>query len=102
MDFRQAYLPYCIQKVGNKTWVFLNRAYKPTGQTSSKFVDYRNFAVICKITKPMLKNLITVPHKPDAYWFYDDTCIPTKSAKDFDQYMKRLKPFLQVAVSMDD
>jgi hypothetical protein len=80
-DFRAVYLPYCLKKQADGSWVVLNRRYKPVGFNTSEWVDYENFPVSAKLeglTQAKLSKLsYTGVADGDTVYLYNDGCIPT-------------------------
>ena len=61
-DFRSVYLPYCIKKQEDGSFIVLNRNYKPLGFNSLDNVIYEDYPISSKI-----KGLTTVSIKKLAW-----------------------------------
>ena len=48
--FPKTHMLYCVQQVREGWYVFLNRNYKPVGQISQDWVDYKDYAIPLSIT----------------------------------------------------
>ena len=94
-DFRSVYLPYCIKKQDDGSFIVLNRNYKPLGFNSLDTVVYEDYPISAKI-----KGLTIVTIKKLAWngimqnnfiFLYNDEGIPTKSKANMDKYLERLQ-----------
>ena len=94
-DFRSAHLPYCLQMQKDGRYVVLNREYKPIGFTTTDWVDYEKYPVAVKIKGLTAKKAEKVSYKGsgdlDNIYLYNDGCVPTKSTKNMQAYLKRLE-----------
>jgi hypothetical protein len=100
-EYRRIWLPYAVKKMDDKVggWIALNRGYKPLGCTLDRWVEYENVpraGRIKSITLPQQKKIhhgceSAAPFEPDTMiWLYDDSTVPTRSAKHWDAYQQRL------------
>jgi hypothetical protein len=94
-DFRAVYLPYCIEKQKDGSWVILNRQYKPVGFNTDDFIDYSQYpvsAVLKGIGPAKLAKLsYTGKADGDRVYLYNDGCNPTRSETDMKSYLKKLE-----------
>jgi hypothetical protein len=44
-DFRAIYLPYCIERKADGSWLVLNRQYKPVGFNTTEHIRYEDYPV---------------------------------------------------------
>ncbi|MEW8659529.1 MAG: hypothetical protein AB2603_14520 [Candidatus Thiodiazotropha endolucinida] len=93
-DFRAVYLPYCIEKQSDGTWVILNRKYKPVGFNTSNFIHYEEYPVSSKLKgiRPAKLNKLSYSGKAEGnrIYLYNDGCVPTRSKSNMDSYLKKL------------
>jgi hypothetical protein len=101
-DFRAIYFPYCIQKLEDGSWVILNRKYKPVGFNTSDYIEYGQYPVSAKIediTPAILKKLsYTGKVSGDSVYLYNDGCVPTRTEKDMNSYLKKLEILAKLTV----
>lgn len=93
-EFRSIYLPYCLQRQADGSWVILNREYKPVGFNTMGWIDYGDYPVAVT-----LKGLGPAALKRIAYdgkfenghaYLYNDGCTPTRAPKYMKAYLARL------------
>ena len=48
-DFRSIYMPYCLQKQDDDSYLVLNREYKPVGFNTKDYIRYEDFPVATKL-----------------------------------------------------
>lgn len=88
------HLPYCIMHIDTDRYIILNRNYKPLGQTSFDYVDYRKHPSVIhmKITE---KQAIKLSYdgfiKSDCIYFYDNSDTVLRNTQAFNDYIARLK-----------
>ncbi len=93
MDFRSIFMPYCLQKLPDGSWVVLNRRYKPLGFQSSDWVDYADFSARFHGLGPSTLSRIDKDGKNvdgNRVWLYDDGSVPTGSEEHMKAYLERL------------
>lgn len=106
VNTRAIYFPYCLQELKDKSWVVLNRNYKPVGSGTTEFVEYEDVIQdrmrIARITPAQAKKISykgeidgTVTGDRTIY-LYNDGCIPTSSEKDMAAYLKRLAVLMKL------
>lgn len=98
---RAIYLPYCVQQLGDKTWVILNRNYKPLGSGTTDYVEYEDIPIAFRIAKITPAQAKKISYKGDAdateiIYLYDDGCVPTYSKKDMAAYLPRLEALMKL------
>lgn len=98
-DFRGNWMPYALVKIedDNGGWIPLNRHYKPLGVSSKEWVDYSSVPVECRIKsiKPSTARRLSWKQEnhcasESMIFLYNDSCIPTKSKKDWQAYSEKL------------
>jgi hypothetical protein len=99
-EFRRTHLPYCIQQLPNGKHVVLNRNYKPIGFTTRDSVDYEPYAIkFSRLTSTTVAKLSCKgTSDPKAIVLYDDGCVPTRSTRNMQQYLERLKILAKLIV----
>lgn len=97
-EVRWFFLPYCIEDLGGGWFIFLNRAYKPLGQLSSEFVDYKNHPSKVKLLRFTARRAqsIGLTGGQTTYYFYDDSTVPTRSAANWKRYSELLAKVARV------
>lgn len=100
-DFRQVFLPYCLDQQADGSYVVTNRRYKPVGDTRTGYVEYGGLPV-----RVRFKNLTAAAARRldcqgrdrlDRIYLYNDGCIPNESKDNWDAYSLRL----QLLASLD-
>ena len=94
MDFRSVFLPYCLMRQTDGSYVVTNREYKPLGFRTDDFYRYEDFPIAHKIvgmTKSMAAK-IDCDHRDnlDVIYLYNDACVPTHKPEYMQDYLKRL------------
>ena len=65
-NFREIFMPYCLVKQGDGSWVVLNRDYKPVGFRTRAHVDYGDYPIsvhLKKLTPALLESVSYEPIK---------------------------------------
>ncbi len=92
-SFRGVFLPYCLLRQDDGSYVVCNRRYKPVGNTASEWVDYEP-AVRVRIKGLTAAVATKLDHAGrddlDRIYLYNDGCIPTDSAANWQAYSVRL------------
>jgi len=104
LEFRRVFMPYCIQRLKDGRFIVLNRDYKPLGIQTRELVDYDTHpsAAKIKITKAVARKLSwDDKENVDAIFFYNDGCVPTKSAVHMDAYLARLAVLAKLKIDVD-
>lgn len=93
-DFRAAFLPYCIEKQKDGSYVVLNREYKPVGFNTTEWIDYDKYPVsafIKGLTPSVMKKIsIEDDCDPEHIYLYSDGTNPLLSKANMDSYLKKL------------
>lgn len=92
--FRQVYLPYCLERLGDGLWLPLNRKYKPLGVATDAWVDYEAAPqeVRLKLTAADVRALSIHPNVTDGrIYLYNDGCVPRPATAHWDDYCERLQ-----------
>lgn len=102
-DFRAIFLPYCLQKQSDGSYVVLNRNYKPLGFTTGEWVDYASYPIKAKMRgiKPKLAAKLSVSGKTDMdqIFLYNDSTVPTRSKKNMDMYLEKIEVLAKLKLS---
>jgi hypothetical protein len=107
-DFRAVYMPYCIEKQKDGRYVVLNRDYKPVGMATESYVHYDDFPVAVQLKGLTARIAKKVSFgdgagiSGDRIYLYDDSCIPTRSAENMSDYMRRLAILAKLTVTQID
>jgi hypothetical protein len=92
-DFRSAYMPYCLKKQSDDSYVVLNREYKPLGFITSEWINYEDYPVCVKIKgigSEMAKELSCHGSEDISEIFlYHDGCNPVNSEKYMAIFLKK-------------
>lgn len=95
-EVRKIFMPYCLQRLKDGCYLFLNRKYKPLGVFSRDWVDYETHPSKFKFKRALSeRQAALLSHKGDTdrecIYLYGDACIPTDSESNWDAYSARLK-----------
>lgn len=93
-DFRSIYLPYCLKKQQDGSYIIANREYKPVGFNTHEFIKYEDYPVSTKfrISKVTAKKLSChESEETDTIYLYNDGCVPTHSEKNMKLYLDKIK-----------
>ena len=94
-EFRGVFFPYCLECLEDGRYVVLNRAYKPLGFLTSKWVEYTEYPVCVKLNGLGPVKARRLSHngseKLDRIYLYNDGCVPTRSPAAMKSYMKKLQ-----------
>ncbi len=91
--FRNMYLPYCLERQKNGSYVVLNREYKPVGFNTEAWIEYKDFPVSAtfKITRPLARRLsYNKDGNLERIFLYNDGCLPEKSNKNMNAYLIKI------------
>jgi hypothetical protein len=93
MKLEKTHFPYCIQRIAEKTYIVLNRNYKPIGYPGLDWVDYKTHPakVILNIT-PRIAQKLSV-HKDDSIdcvYLFTNTPTTFSDKKLLKEYFDRL------------
>lgn len=103
-DFRQVFLPYCLQLQADGRYAVLNRRYKPVGMTAQAgaFVTYSEHPCLVQFKGLTTARVAKLSFKgspdPQRIYLYDDTCVPTASAQHWAAYGQRLELLAKLLV----
>lgn len=94
-DFRLVYLPYCLLRQEDGSYVVTNRRYKPVGMTVTDHVDYMALPVRVKFKRLTAASAARIDVRGraelDRIYLYNDSTVPTLSQADWDAYCERLR-----------
>lgn len=101
-DFRSIYLPYCLMKQEDGSWVVLNREYKPVGFNTHDFIKYEDYPVATRFKGlgPTTLNKLSYTGfaTGNTVFLYNDGCVPTHEAEYMTAYMKKLQLLAKLQV----
>ena len=94
-NFRWWFLPRCIDKQSDGSYVFLHRDHKPIGFCTKDFVHYEDYPVAVRIRSltPGVVKLLSCTGSPDTsrICLYDSSCNPDTSIKHMESYLAKLR-----------
>jgi uncharacterized protein (UPF0248 family) len=95
-EFRKIYLPYCLKKQDDGSFIVLNRNHKPIGFTTNEDLVYEDYPISARIkglTEKAIKKIAYNGVMTDDGFItlYNDACIPTKSKANMQKYLERLE-----------
>lgn len=94
-SFRWLFLPYCLLRQEDGSYVITNRRYKPLGMTTREHVVYEDHPVrvrFRRLTKATARALDHAGREDlDRIYLYNDGSIPTESDANWSAYSKRLQ-----------
>ena len=94
-DFRAIFLPYCLKKQVDGSYVVLNRNYKPLGFKTAEHVDYLEYPISVKMQgiKPKLAAKLSISGSPDTkdIFLYNDATVPIQGKKNMIAYLEKLE-----------
>lgn len=100
--FRWMFLPYCLQRQEDGSYVVSNRRYKPVGITRMDHVDYAEYPVrvrFKRLTAATAKALSWSGSEDlEKIFLYNDGTIPTSSEENWRAYSKRLQRLANLQV----
>lgn len=92
--FRYYYLPYCLQRLRDGSWLPLNRNYKPLGTVTGEWVDYDAAPLEARLhlSADDLRALSISPENTgELIFLYDDGCVPIRDTPHWQPYCARLE-----------
>lgn len=102
-DFRAIYLPYCIQKNEDGSWLVLNRQYKPVGFNTDDHLTYDRFPVSAKFKglgpAKLAKLSYTGNVEGTRVYLYNDGSNPLLSAANMKAYLAKLETLAKLSVA---
>ncbi len=101
-NFTEIALPYFFEKQKNDRYVFFNREYEPIGFNKSNIQKPKNYPISKHYDiNAALARQISFDNSDNLnrIFLYGSSCIPTKTKKNMDAYLKRLAI---LAGSLDD
>jgi len=99
--FLKRYLPYCIDKQADGSYIALNRRYKPIGFNLANFINYSQYPVGFHLKiRPQIAEKISVhgDSNTNRIYLYNDGTNPTCSPKMFREYIERLSILAKVKI----
>ena len=102
-DFRSVFLPYCIEKLDDGSWVVLNRQYKPIGFNTDEFINYEDYPVSARL-EIKSTHLKKISYNSDYFgkvYLYNDGCHPFGSKKNMDSYLEKLRVLAKLRITQE-
>jgi hypothetical protein len=98
--------PYCLQRLDDKTWVILNRNYKPLGWSSKEWANYEDIDVAFRIRQITMAQARKISYTGEVddktrIYLYDDSCIPTAGQKHMTAYLDKLAILMRLKLSIE-
>ena len=95
-EVRQIFMPYCLQRLQDGGYLFLNRRYKPLGVTSDEWVDYDTHPSKFHFARTLSARQVEAlscrgSADAERIYLYNDGCIPTDSDVAWKAYSVRLQ-----------
>lgn len=94
-DFRAVFMPYCLEKQKDGSYVVLNRNYKPLGFKTNEHVDYFAYPVRVKMrgmkSQTAAKLSISGDSNTEKIFLYNDATVPIRSKKNMEMYLEKLE-----------
>ena len=106
-ELRKLLFPYGMAKNADGTWTFFNRRYKPVGIVGNDWAawDVPEHKVRFK-RQPRVSTLekLDVHGKGDGerIYFYNDECVPTRSAPAMKSYLDKLQLLLALETEANE
>jgi hypothetical protein len=99
LNTRAIYFPYCLHQLDDKSWIVLNRNYKPLGSGPAAFADFEDVDPEIRIAKitPNQARLLSFLGETNAegrIYLYDGDGIP--NARGMAGYLKRLSVLMKL------
>lgn len=89
------YLPYCMKRISDTQWIFLNRRYKPLGVKADEFIEYQKDKSVFKFPRDSVWRLEKILGEPRVtaegnlfFYFYTDGYTPILSSDYFEKVRK--------------
>lgn len=103
-SFRRLFLPYCLKRLADGSWVILNRQYKPLGVPGRGHVSYEAYSVKLKgLTRARIAALscngLLEYESQGTIWLYSDGCLPDASKANWVAYQARLAVLMRLSVA---
>ena len=101
---RSRFMPYCIQRQDDGSFLILNREYQPLGFDRSGSSNYSDYPIAVSIQglTPRIAEKLSYKGLCDVsrIFLYNDSCIPTSSAKNMKAYLEKLEILMKL--KLDD
>lgn len=98
------FLPYCLARQDDGSYVVCNRRYKPVGITRTDWVDYNEYPVRVRFKRTLSDAQIAKLDAkgridPACIYLYTDACVPTASAQAWADYSDRLQRLARYVIT---
>jgi hypothetical protein len=103
-EFFKVYMPYCLDKQEDGSWVVLNREYKPLGFLDCGYIHYEEYPISCHLSLTEKRiDALSGSRGTEAWgrkriYLYGGGNTPYKG-KDLEAYMKRLEFLSRLMIS---
>ena len=102
-DVRATCFIYCIQKLEDGRFVFLNRHYKPIGFYTSEHVDYDHYPIALNVdglTNKVIEKLAwNGQMQGEKIYLYNDATNPITSTQNMNAYLEKLKILSKLSIA---
>jgi hypothetical protein len=99
-ELRHSHFIYCIKRLENGDYIFLNRHYKPLGFHTSDWINYDDPRLWVSLKGLTAKKAAKISYKNeenlDNIYLYNDGCVPTRSAENMKNYLSRLDALMKL------
>lgn len=103
-ELRHSHFIYCIQRLENGDYIFLNRYYKPLGFHTSDWINYDDPRLWVGLKGLTAKKAAKISYKNeenlDNIYLYNDGCVPTRSAENMKNYLSRLDALMKLTLEV--
>lgn len=103
-EVRQIFMPYCLQRLEDGSYLFLNRLYKPIGVSSKEWVVYETHPSKFKFKRALSdKQVAALSYAgntdADRIYLYNDGCLPTAGETHWSAYSARLQKLASYGIT---
>jgi len=104
-EIRRSHFIYCVQRLSDGDYIFLNRNYKPLGFHTYDWIDYEDPMLRVSLRGLTAKKAAKISWRGDedlaTIFLYNDGCIPTRSAAHMKTYFARLEILMKLSHKRD-
>ena len=94
-DFRSVYLPYCLKKQEDGTYLVLNREHNPVGFNTKDHIVCEEYPVSSRLmgigAATAKKLSYDESESTECIYLYNDRCVPTHSSENMNAYLRKIK-----------
>ena len=103
--FLSVYLPYCLRRKDDGSWLVLNRGYKPVGFNTYNELDYDAYPVSATLTGLGEATLRRLSYNGsllgDQIYLYNDASRPTNGKVEMSEYLLKLEILSKLKIRRD-